>query len=78
LEIDSYLLRRKDQWEELERQGTPPSPVLDRIRRSTIGLAGDSEKRSLTEEFGPARQIETPRILPDATTPAIRQRPGSF
>ena len=27
-DIDDYLLRRKEQWNELERQGTPPSPDL--------------------------------------------------
>ena len=36
--IDAYLLQRKEQWAELERQGTPPSPDLharlERARRS--------------------------------------------
>jgi uncharacterized protein (DUF433 family) len=27
-EIDAYLLRRSEQWAELERQGTPASPDL--------------------------------------------------
>lgn len=27
-EIDAYLLRRKEQWAELERRGTPPTPEL--------------------------------------------------
>src|SRR5436309_3310447 len=38
-EIDAYLLRRKEQWAELERQGTPATPDLlarlERARRST-------------------------------------------
>lgn len=37
-EIDAYLLRRQEQWAELERQGTPASPELqarlERARRS--------------------------------------------
>jgi uncharacterized protein (DUF433 family) len=34
-EIDSYLSRRKDEWDELERQGTPASPdLLARIDRA--------------------------------------------
>ena len=37
-DIDGYLLQRKEQWAELERQGTPPSPDLharlERARRS--------------------------------------------
>src|SRR6478672_7176110 len=37
-EIDTYLLRRKGQWAELERQGTPASPDLharlERARRA--------------------------------------------
>jgi len=28
IEIDAYLLRRREQWNELERQGTPASPEL--------------------------------------------------
>ena len=36
-EIDAWLLRRREQWAELERQGTPASPDLqsrlDRARR---------------------------------------------
>ena len=43
-EIDSYLLRRKDEWDELERQGTPASPDLlariDRARRRIVSLPG--------------------------------------
>ncbi|MBL8293518.1 MAG: DUF433 domain-containing protein [Bryobacterales bacterium] len=27
-DVDAYLLRRKNQWAELERQGTPPSQDL--------------------------------------------------
>ncbi|MFN0100785.1 MAG: DUF433 domain-containing protein [Bryobacteraceae bacterium] len=38
-EVDSDLLRRREQWAELERQGTPPSPELQariaHARRST-------------------------------------------
>ena len=41
-DIDAYLLRRKDQWAELERTGTPPSPDLqarlERTRRSALLL----------------------------------------
>jgi uncharacterized protein (DUF433 family) len=37
-DIDAYLLQRKEQWAELERQGTPVSPDLqarlERARRS--------------------------------------------
>ncbi len=37
-EVDSYLLGRKEQWAELERQGTPPgadlSARLERARQS--------------------------------------------
>jgi uncharacterized protein (DUF433 family) len=37
-DIDAYLLQRKEQWAELERQGTPASPNLqariERARRS--------------------------------------------
>jgi uncharacterized protein (DUF433 family) len=34
-EVDSYLTRRKQQWDELERQGVPPSPDLQaRIDRA--------------------------------------------
>jgi uncharacterized protein (DUF433 family) len=34
-EIDAYLLRRREQWAELERQGTPASPDLQaRIERA--------------------------------------------
>jgi uncharacterized protein (DUF433 family) len=34
-EIDAYLLHRKEQWVELERQGTPASPDLHaRFERS--------------------------------------------
>ncbi|HYW44895.1 MAG TPA: DUF433 domain-containing protein [Bryobacteraceae bacterium] len=40
-DIDAYLLQRKDQWDELERQGTPASPDLqarlERARR-TVSL----------------------------------------
>jgi uncharacterized protein (DUF433 family) len=27
-DMDAYLLQRKEQWAELERQGTPPDPDL--------------------------------------------------
>jgi len=27
-EVDAYLAQRREQWVELERQGTPPSPDL--------------------------------------------------
>src|SRR5712672_3676495 len=37
-DIDAYLLQRKEQWAELERQGTPADPDLlarlERCRRS--------------------------------------------
>jgi uncharacterized protein (DUF433 family) len=37
-DIDAYLLQRREQWAELERQGTPASPDLqarlERARRS--------------------------------------------
>src|SRR5437016_11651871 len=37
-DIEAYLLQRKEQWDELERQGTPASPDLharlERARRS--------------------------------------------
>jgi uncharacterized protein (DUF433 family) len=34
-EIDAYLLRRREQWAELERQGTPASPDLQaRLERA--------------------------------------------
>jgi uncharacterized protein (DUF433 family) len=37
-DIDAYLLQRKEQWDELERQGTPASPDLqarhERARRN--------------------------------------------
>jgi uncharacterized protein (DUF433 family) len=43
-EIDSYLLGRKDEWDELERQGTAASPDLlariDRARRRIVSLPG--------------------------------------
>ena len=39
-DIDDYLSRRKDQWAELERDGTPPSPSLqarlERTRRTAL------------------------------------------
>jgi uncharacterized protein (DUF433 family) len=39
-DIDDYLSRRKDQWAELEREGTPPSPNLqarlERRRRNAL------------------------------------------
>jgi uncharacterized protein (DUF433 family) len=39
-DIDAYLSRRRDQWAELEREGTPPSPDLqarlERTRRRTL------------------------------------------
>lgn len=39
-DIDDYLSWRKDQWAQLEREGTPPSPDLqarlERTRRSTL------------------------------------------
>jgi uncharacterized protein (DUF433 family) len=38
VDIDAYLLQRKEQWAELERQGSPPSSDLqtrlERARRS--------------------------------------------
>jgi hypothetical protein len=37
-DIDNYLFKRKEQWSELERQGTPADPDLlarlERARRS--------------------------------------------
>ena len=34
-DIDSYLVQRKEQWAELERQGTPASPDLQaRLERA--------------------------------------------
>ena len=34
-DVDAYLLERKRQWAELERQGTPPSPDLQsRLERA--------------------------------------------
>jgi uncharacterized protein (DUF433 family) len=36
VDIDDYLSRRKDQWAELEREGTPPSPDLQaRLERTS-------------------------------------------
>jgi len=41
-DIDAYLSRRKDQWNELERQGNPASPDLqarlERARRNVLFL----------------------------------------
>jgi uncharacterized protein (DUF433 family) len=37
--VDAYLLQRKDQWVELERQGTPASPDLQaRFGRTRQGV----------------------------------------
>ena len=37
-DIDAYLLKRKEQWSELERQGIPPSPDLQaRLERARPG-----------------------------------------
>jgi uncharacterized protein (DUF433 family) len=37
-QVDAYLAQRKQQWDEMERQGTPPNPELqarlDRARGS--------------------------------------------
>ena len=39
-EIDAYLLRRSEQWAELERQGTPASPDLQaRLERARRGVS---------------------------------------
>jgi uncharacterized protein (DUF433 family) len=39
-DIDAYLLQRKEQWAELERQGTPASPDLHaRIERARRGVS---------------------------------------
>ena len=39
-DVDAYLLRRKEQWAELERQGTPPSPDLQaRLERARQGTS---------------------------------------
>jgi uncharacterized protein (DUF433 family) len=39
-EIDAYLSQRKQQWTELERQGTPVSPDLQtRLERARRGLS---------------------------------------
>ena len=39
-DIDAYLLQRKNQWEELERQGTPASPDLrTRLERARRGVS---------------------------------------
>jgi uncharacterized protein (DUF433 family) len=39
-EIDAYLLRRREQWAELERQGTPASLDLQaRLERARRGVS---------------------------------------
>jgi len=39
-DIDAYLIQRKEQWAELERQGTPASPDLHaRIERARRGVS---------------------------------------
>ena len=39
-EIDAYLLRRREQWDELERRGTPPSPdLLARLEAARRGVS---------------------------------------
>ena len=43
-EIDAYLLRRRDQWAELERLGTPASPDLQaRLERARRGVSLPSQ-----------------------------------
>ncbi len=39
-DIDAYLMQRKEQWGELDRQGTPASPDLHaRIERARRGVS---------------------------------------
>lgn len=39
-DVDAYLLRRKENWAELERQGTPPSADLQaRLERARHGAS---------------------------------------
>ena len=39
-DIDAYLIRRKEQWAQLERNGTPPSPALhDRLEQTRRSAA---------------------------------------
>jgi uncharacterized protein (DUF433 family) len=39
-DIDAYLSRRKQEWAELERRGSPASPDLQaRIERARLGVA---------------------------------------
>jgi hypothetical protein len=39
-EVDAYLLRRKQQWGELERQGTPATPDLPaRLKQASRGIS---------------------------------------
>jgi uncharacterized protein (DUF433 family) len=39
-QVEAYLAQRKEQWAELERQGTPPSPDLQaRIERARDRIA---------------------------------------
>ena len=39
-DIDAYLMQRKEQWAELERQGTPTSPDLHaQIERARRGVS---------------------------------------
>ena len=39
-DIDTYLLQRKQQWAELQRQGTPASPDLrGRLERARRGVS---------------------------------------
>jgi uncharacterized protein (DUF433 family) len=43
-EIDAYLLRRRDQWAELERLGAPASPDLQaRLERARRGVSLPSQ-----------------------------------
>src|SRR5271165_4164042 len=39
-DIDAYLARRKEQWDELERQGSPPTPDLQaRLERARCNVS---------------------------------------
>ncbi len=43
-EIDNYLLRRREQWAELERQGTQANPdLLARLERARRGVSLPSQ-----------------------------------
>src|ERR1035441_7500148 len=44
-DIDAYLLRRKDQWAELERAGTPPSPWTSAARVSPSSASSSASQR---------------------------------